>query len=439
MSQKNKHLVVVSIDAMVTRDLEYAKTLPNFKRILDGASVIRNVRTIYPTLTHPVHATLISGAPAGKTGVYNNIVYDPEHPEANVVWLNDLAQVKCDTLIHAAKREGLSVATSTWPMTTYGSEFIDYLIPNAFDFYFDGMQDRPLDAYRALGAGENVIDFIAYAVEKCGFKDVHPEVDFFQFYCMQGIVKNYKPNLLLMHPGNVDAARHKYGVFGEHVFEALREVDDMLGMLLGALEDAGILENTDIVLLSDHGQIGVTRNVSPNVYLRDAGFIDLDENGKVKDWLAFTKNAGGSAHVYLKNPDDKVTYEAVYKLLSDMAEAGMYGFEKVYTLAEVEQKYGLSGAFSFVLETDGYTRFAENICGKAVEGFEYGDYSTGKGTHGYEPFKGPQPVFVAKGPSFKSGVVIPEGDILNHAPTLAKVLGVEICDSEGHAVLELLN
>lgn len=58
----NKHLIVVSIDALVFEDLEYAKTLPNFSKILRDCSLIERVNTIYPSLTHPVHATIISGA-----------------------------------------------------------------------------------------------------------------------------------------------------------------------------------------------------------------------------------------------------------------------------------------------------------------------------------------------------------------------------------------
>ena len=107
LKMSNKHLVVISIDAMVTADIEYARSLPNFKRIIDGASIIRSVKTIYPTLTHPVHASIISGAAIGATGIVNNLIFDREDPTAAKVWFNDLSQIKCDTLIHAAKREGL--------------------------------------------------------------------------------------------------------------------------------------------------------------------------------------------------------------------------------------------------------------------------------------------------------------------------------------------
>ena len=122
-----------------------------------------------------------------------------------------------------------------------------------------------------------------------------------------------------------------------------------------------------------------------------------------------------------------------------MANEGIYGFEKVYTTEEVKEKYGLYGDFSFVLETDGYTSFGEWLTRPSVRPWDTSDYRFGHGTHGHEPHKGPQPTFVAKGPSFKAGAVVKEGSILNNAPTLAAALGLEMPEAEGRPVKEILN
>lgn len=435
----NKHLVVVSVDALVYEDLEYAKNLPNFKRLLDGASVINEIKTIYPSVTHAVHATLITGAPAGVTGVVNNLIFKPEAPDTDTwQWYNILSEIKCDTLLHAAKRKGLTTASSTWPMTAYGADVVDYLIPSALNYYFDAHKDNPLDTYRELGASEDMMKIITDAVDLFGYQDRHPEYDEFQVYCAARIIKEYKPNLILVHPSDVDSKRHRGGVFGPLVREALDRTDRWIGTLLDAVEEAGIADTTDFVVLSDHGQINITRVISPNVYLVDNGYIKLDENGHVKEWDAYVHSAGASAQVYLSRPDDKELADGVYKLLLDMQNEGIYGFERVYTADEMKEKYGLFGDFSFVLETDGYTGFGENLTRPAVKECDVSDYRFSHGTHGHEPDKGPKPPFIAKGPSFKNGVVIPTGNILNHAPTLAAVLGLELRDAVGHAVDEIL-
>jgi predicted AlkP superfamily pyrophosphatase or phosphodiesterase len=210
-------------------------------------------------------------------------------------------------------------------------------------------------------------------------------------------------------------------------------------MILDAIDEAGISESTDVVVMSDHGQIGITRVISPNVWLVDKGYIRLAEDGGVESFDAYVQSTGASAHVYLSRPDDAALYEEVYALLRQMADGGIYGFERVYTDREAKEKYGLFGDFSFVLETDGYTSFGERLKRPAVSGFDPGDYRTGKATHGHEPHKGPQPPFIGKGPSFRKDVRIPTGDILNHAPTMAAVLGIELRDAWGKAVSEILS
>ena len=432
-----KHLVVASIDAMVFEDLEYCKTLPNFSKIMDGASVIERNMTIYPSVTHAVHATLITGNPPGVTGAINNGIFNPDCVTDNL-WYNFMYQMGCETIFHAAKRAGLTTASASWPMTSNGEAVIDYLVPCALDADFVGFEKNPLDAYRNLGAQECVMPIIEEAVARFGWQNRHPEVEEFQAYCCVEIIKRFKPNLLLTHPSYVDNQRHAGGVFGEKVNYSLRETDRWLGMMLDALEEAGIAEETDFVFLSDHGQINITRTISPNVYLADKGLITLDGDGNITDWKAYSKSTGASAHVYLKDREDKALYAEVYELLSEMAKEGIYGFERVYTADEMREKYMLYGDFSFVLETDGYTSFGEWTSRPSVRGFDLSDYRFGRGTHGHEPWKGPQPPFVAKGPSFKSGVVIAEGNVLNHAATLAAALGLELPESMGKPVSEIL-
>lgn len=436
----NKHLIVVSIDAMVFEDLEYAKTLPNFSKIIDNAAIIERVRTIYPSVTHPVHATIMTGAPAGVTGVTNNYVFNPEKPyDPENPWYNFMYQLKCETIFHAAKRAGLTTASASWPLTSCGNDVIDYFVPCALTSDFEGFEASPLDAYRALGAPECVMDIIAEAVKRFGWKDSHPEIEEFQAYCSAEIIKRFKPNLLLTHPSYVDNRRHASGVFTSQVTHAIYETDRWIGMLLDAVKEAGIEQETDIVLLSDHGQINITRVISPNVYFADRGYITLDKDGNLTSWKAYAKSTGASAHVYLADKTDRQLHDGVYKMLTEMADEGIYGFDRVFTVEETKDRYGLYGDFSFVLETDGYTSFGEHLVRPVVRGFDFSDYRFGKGTHGHMPEKGPQPPFVAAGPSFKKGAVVPYGSILNHAPTFAKVLGIELPDAVGKAVTEILN
>lgn len=432
---KDKHLIIVSVDALVYEDLEYAKTLPMFSKLLENGSVIEKVKTIYPSLTHPVHATIMSGCTAGKTGIVSNETFEVKRKDK--IWFNHLNEVKCDTLFHAAKRKGLTTAACRWPVTAGDSGVIDYLVPEIMGTDVEGQSDM-LSVYRKLGCGENVIDIVEKALNLYGEEITHPVYDEVQIYCAAEIIKKYKPNVLFTHPGYVDNMRHKTGLFTDRVKESVKKTDEWLCVLYDAVCKAGIEDSTDFVVLSDHGHVNIVRTVCVNVFLRDAGLITLDDNGDVSSWDAYVASGGASAHVYLSRPDDKELYNRVYKLLKNMADEKIYGFDKVFTTDEVKSAYGLFGDFSFVLETDGYTGFNDDWERPCVRDININDYRYGKSTHGHMPEKGPQPPFIAMGPSFRKGVVIPTGSILNHAPTFAKVLGIELSDAEGKPVVDIL-
>ncbi len=432
----DRHLIVVSVDAMVYDDLEYAKTLPFFGKLISEGSRINKVLTIYPALTHPIHATMISGCPAGKTGVISNEVFQAGvNPRP---WYNYLSQMKVETIFHAAHRAGLVTASCRWPMTAQGGEYIDYLIPEIMNTDFAGHEDDPAGVYRAMGTTECLMDVVEECIKKWGYVNAHPTYDAFANECAAEIIRRYKPNVLFTHPGFVDSERHRTGVFSQYVKESVRVTDEWMQALWQAVVDAGIEDSTDFVVLSDHGQLNINRAICPNVFLRDAGLIRVDENEELKNWDAFVCGTGMSAQVFLSRPDDKELFDRVHRLLSGMAEEGIYGISEVRTADEAREQYGLYGDFSFVLESDGFSSFAEDWRRPVVRPLDVLDYRFGRATHGHRPDKGPQPPFLVMGPSFKKGVVIENGSILNHAPTFAKVLGVELPQADGRAVDELL-
>ncbi|MBR2930500.1 MAG: alkaline phosphatase family protein [Clostridia bacterium] len=433
----SKHVIVISVDAMVFEDLEYASTLPSFARLIGSGSVIERVRSIYPTLTHPAHASIISGAPAGKTGITSNYIFHPDDPKRSVEWRNRLDEIGCDTLLHAAKRAGLVTASSCWPMTAGGGEVIDYLVPAGLNFYFKDRDHEPMEVFRELGATPSVMDILAEGIEKYGHRDLHPGVDELQAFVSAEIIRRYKPNLLLTHPSYVDNQRHATGVFSDKVEQAIAETDRWIGMLLDAIRDAGIEEETDVIVLSDHGQIDISRIISPNFYLKEAGYIRVDEEGCITSYDAYVKSTGASAQVHFSHGATAESRAGVEGLLREMAATGSYGFERVFGKEELIERYGLFGDFDLVLETDGISSFGEHTEAPAERGFDILDYRYGRGTHGYMPERGAQPTFIACGPDFKAGVRIPEGSILNHAPTIARALGVRLRDAEGQAVEEI--
>ena len=212
-----------------------------------------------------------------------------------------------------------------------------------------------------------------------------------------------------------------------------------MGQLIQATKDAGIYEETDFVMISDHGQMNIVRAVAMNAVLAENGLIDVNEKGEIVDWTAMIKSTGASAQVYLKNPECPKAYEKTYEVLKSLVEDGVYGIERVYTAEEVMKEEGLGGKFSFVIETDGYTSFSNDWRRPWVRNIDITDYKFGHGTHGYQPDKGPQPTLVAFGPDIKPGVVIERRPIVDEAPTFAKALGIDMTGADGRCLTELFS
>ena len=135
---------------------------------------------------------------------------------------------------------------------------------------------------------------------------------------------------------------------------------------------------------------------------------------------------------------DEALKERVYQTLRELQEEGVFGIGRIYTAEEAREEEQLYGDFSFVVESDGYTSFGDRAVRPLVQNFDVSDYRFGRATHGYMPDYGPQPVFVAKGPDIKEGVVLDRGRVVDEAPTFAKLLNLTMEQADGKPVDEIL-
>ena len=83
-------------------------------------------------------------------------------------------------------------------------------------------------------------------------------------------------------------------------------------------------------------------------------------------------------------------------------------------------------------------RFSTDWNRPAVRPFDRNDFRYGHATHGYLPEKGPQPTFMAVGPSFRENVWLDSAAMIDEAPTFAALLGVPLPAADGKILQELL-
>lgn len=433
-----KRLLVFSVDAMVCEDLQAMHSRPNFQRMFGGGcQVLGGMRSIYPTVTYPNHVSMITGCYAGKHGIVSNNRFTVANKEAAWNWFSNAVQV--EDIFAAAKRAGYTTASMSWPVTGCNPN-VDYLMD---EYWMPEPGDTLRSSFERAGSCEQVLeliekhsDLLPEGYERGGRLNVMkwPCMDNFILAVTCDVIRQYKPELLLMHTGTFDHYRHRKGVFGQHLEEARDNLDRYLGMLLDACEEAGVLDQTNFVMVSDHGQRNIRRVVHINVKLADYGLIRVDEAGKVTSWDAFSFSNAMSTNVYLRDPKDPQLVEKVHRILLELRDEGVFGIGEVFTARQMREKEQLYGDFSFVLESDGYTSFGDRAVRPLVQNYDLTDYRFGRATHGYYPDLGPQPVFMAKGPDFKAGVTLARGLIVDEAPTYARLLGVELPQADGTAM-----
>jgi len=71
-------------------------------------------------------------------------------------------------------------------------------------------------------------------------------------------IRAQPPDLFFMQLDFIDAAGHSYGYGSRRYLEQISEADSLVGMVIDAIKEAGVLEESLVVLVSDHGGVGRT-------------------------------------------------------------------------------------------------------------------------------------------------------------------------------------
>lgn len=432
---RKRKLYVLSIDAMVTEDLPFLRSLPTLGRLLDGAAVVENILSVYPTLTYTIHSTMMTGVYPDRHHIVNNETFVPgmEHTP----WFRSRKHFDADvvTVLEAAKRAGYTTAAISWPVTA--DVEVDWHLPETWSA--EGTPESMYAEFVRCGARPEFLDefWADYGTHLNGLKD--PQFSLLAHGATLAAIRNHQPDVLFEHLSMVDHTRHSYGVFASPVYkDAYLEIELMVSQTLEAMRQAGTLADTTIVLTSDHGQTPVDKLVAPNTLLVRDGWIHLDGEGALKDYRMYFHSAAHSAQVYLSHPDDPALRAEAHALLQRYRDQEESGIETIYTREEVEAHYRLTGAFSFVVEArDGYS-FANALTGPLITATDNSDYKYSVATHGHQPEKGPKPAMILTGPGIRPNAHIDGAEIVDEAPTLAALLGVSLGRPDGRVLTQLL-
>jgi len=258
--------------------------------------------------------------------------------------------------------------------------------------------------------------------------------------------QTYAPQLMFAYQPAIDEAQHQfllvspdqpgYTAAKAQTFEAYRRtaariVDDNLGRLLAALD----LNQTTLIVVSDHGMAPIKAEVNVNTLLQQAGLLKLyagktDVDVPNTEAIAFA--SGAAAHVYVNvkgreaagivaEKDAAAVVEKIAALLRGATDPKTRQplFGRVVEragLAELGLDSPASGDL-YVEAAAGYTLTDGRGVAELVTPTAY------YGQHGYDPNRPElRAIFVAAGRGIKPGAIEPVR-LIDVAPTIARLLG----------------
>ncbi|HEX5720948.1 MAG TPA: alkaline phosphatase family protein, partial [Thermoanaerobaculia bacterium] len=240
-----------------------------------------------------------------------------------------------------------------------------------------------------------------------------------------------KPAFLAVHFTELDTAEHDHGPRSTEALAALEKIDGFIGEILAAVRAGGIEGETTVAVVSDHGFLPVAKEVRPGSLFAALGLLDVDAEGTLTAWRAFPWFAGGSTAIYLHPDAPAGTAQIVDKAIDLLASRPERPVRKVYRGEELARLGGFPGAYA-VLDAESGFFFSSRLAGPVILD------ATLRGVHGHTPDReGLAASLLIRGPKIRAGQRIGKVDIRDVAPTLARVLGVDLGPVEGRVLEEI--
>lgn len=428
-------LLVFLIDAMVSSDVDYMRTLPNFGWVLDGGAHVKVMQPVFPALTYCCHTSIVTGCYVNKHGIVQNEKLG-RGAKVGVPWYCMKKDICRKTVLDYAKERGKTICSISWPVS--GGANYDFNLPMIVPYGYIGYDSKK---YLEGTSTQELLDRYLYKHGRF-LNGPGRSLDLFTMAMALDILQDYdQPDVMLVKMCDLDSYRHSFGVYDESTKVQMKKHDEELGALLESLRRKGTLEDTNILVLGDHGHTDVSDILLMNVLLKQNGFITTDEEGNVVDFDAFCHSNGLSGLIEISRPDDKNLQKRVRDFLESLKTAPGIMLDYVMSSEEANEKLHYSGPFDFVVESSLAIAFGETCKGNEIWGSKCpGDHKIGVATHGGSPTRREGTTLFGRGPAFKHIEVEGPYSIVDEAPTIAKILGFSMdeYDIDGKAIDEIL-
>lgn len=426
----DRHVVVISLDGFPAYMWpEPDLPIPNLRRLAAAGSGAAAMTETTPASTWSSHTSMITSRRPRTHGVlYLGQLIRQSDRRSPIVeqWADKDGFVLAPTLYDVAHAAGLTTAESDWVAIT-NAKTITWPFPEIPSV--KGKVEREM-----IAAGVLTEEQIGWMQHRPGRKSLvwHDEM-WTKATCF--ILERHRPNLMLHHTLAIDSIHHNVGARTESSYLAIAYADRLVGDIVQAVERSGVMDRTTFIVMSDHGFRQVHRYVYLNVALKLAGYA-RSEGDQLVDCDAAVMSMGGIACVYLTEPARKA--ELMPKLIKLFA--AIEGVARVFDAHEgpsiempTPAENPRMGDLIIVMKPD--YEFQLSAAGDQVV-VPVAGY---RGTHGYLGTDAAMDgIFFAAGAEIKRGVQLPRVSSLDLAPTIARLLGLQLPGAEGRVIEEIL-
>lgn len=377
------HVILISIDGLRIEDINNPKLkLPTLKALRDRGSFALNLESIYPSQSIPAHATIVTGMLPADHGITADAPFDEKKGQTSAEKYHLASELKADTIWQAVRRAGLKMAAINFPLTA---------------------------------AAE--LDFAG------------------QTSAVELIEKNH-PQLLLLKFDEIANSLQRFGLGSIEAATAMEKVDAALKIILDAVERAGLKNETTFLLVSSHGYAPVEQEFRPNVILARKGFLTADTTGNITSWIAATRASGGAAAIYLRDQYNEELAKVLTDIFADLHKKEGSPIWRVINKKDAA-KLGADPRAALFLEAAPGFVISERVSGKKIT--DKLDSALERAGSGYLPSRSEmRGMLIVAGKGIKPNSKIEYAQLVDIAPTIARLLGFELKASRGHIISGIL-
>ncbi len=212
-AQQAKYIVVLGFDGMSAAGIRNSET-PVFNELMKNGAWTLHAHAVMPTSSSPNWASMIMGAPPKYHSIHSN------------AW--EIKKIKNRSFCGCEK---------------------GIIFPTIFGVMRKQKASANITCYHDWDGFARLTEKDAFSI----LQDTKDENETTEkaIEC----IKDKQPEFLFLHFDHVDHVGHAIGHFTPEYYKAISKADSITGAVVKALKDAGMYENTVILITADHGGI----------------------------------------------------------------------------------------------------------------------------------------------------------------------------------------